>query len=187
MHTRILIAVALALASCASKNPPFQPTVGVPEFQAWCRTALSHPNEHDYYRQFYAAYHGDSDALRGYFAETHQQMMLRLMDPAGEEFLSWKLETLLIRLGDERFSSVLATEWPSVRSAVAGSMSSAFPWSTFPRTHAILQRSSNIDFPFMRRVGRISASSQSMKPTAPFRNKFSVLATTPCRGLSLSR
>ena len=28
---------------------------------------------------------------------------------------------------------------------------------------------------------------QSMKPTAPFRNKFSVLATTPCRGLSLSR
>jgi hypothetical protein len=26
-----------------------------------------------------------------------------------------------------------------------------------------------------------------MKPTAPFRNKFSVFATTPCRGLSLSR
>jgi hypothetical protein len=30
-------------------------------------------------------------------------------------------------------------------------------------------------------------SNQSMKPTAPFRNKFSVFATTPCRGLSLSR
>ena len=28
---------------------------------------------------------------------------------------------------------------------------------------------------------------QLMKPTAPFRSKFSVLATTPCRGLSLSR
>jgi hypothetical protein len=28
---------------------------------------------------------------------------------------------------------------------------------------------------------------QSMKPTAPWRNKFSVFATTPCRGLSLSR
>ena len=25
---------------------------------------------------------------------------------------------------------------------------------------------------------------QSMKPTAPLRNKFSVFATTPCRGLS---
>ena len=28
---------------------------------------------------------------------------------------------------------------------------------------------------------------QSMKPTAPLRNNFSVFATTPCRGLSLSR
>jgi hypothetical protein len=28
---------------------------------------------------------------------------------------------------------------------------------------------------------------QSMKPTAPPRNNFSVFATTPCRGLSLSR
>src|SRR5204863_5202885 len=27
----------------------------------------------------------------------------------------------------------------------------------------------------------------SMKPTAPWRNKFSVFATTPCRGLSPSR
>jgi len=30
-------------------------------------------------------------------------------------------------------------------------------------------------------------SNQSMKPTAPWRNKSSVFATTPCRGLSLSR
>jgi tetratricopeptide (TPR) repeat protein len=32
-----------------------------------------------------------------------------------------------------------------------------------------------------------SQSNQSMKPTAPDRNKFSVIATTPCRGLSPSR
>ena len=31
------------------------------------------------------------------------------------------------------------------------------------------------------------SSNQSMKPTAPLRNKFSVIATTPCRGLSPSR
>ena len=30
-------------------------------------------------------------------------------------------------------------------------------------------------------------SNQMMKPTAPRRSKFSVLATTPCRGLSISR
>jgi hypothetical protein len=32
-----------------------------------------------------------------------------------------------------------------------------------------------------------NASNQSMKPTAPLRNNFNVFATTPCRGLSLSR
>jgi hypothetical protein len=30
-------------------------------------------------------------------------------------------------------------------------------------------------------------SNQSMKPTAPLRDNFRVFATTPCRGLSLSR
>src|SRR5713101_8556941 len=34
---------------------------------------------------------------------------------------------------------------------------------------------------------RLQTSNQSMKPTAPLRDNFSVLATTPCRGLSLSR
>ncbi len=32
-----------------------------------------------------------------------------------------------------------------------------------------------------------NGSNQSMKPTAPLRYKLSVFATTPCRGLSLSR
>ena len=32
-----------------------------------------------------------------------------------------------------------------------------------------------------------ATSNQSMKPTAPFRNKSSVFATTPCRGLSFHR
>jgi hypothetical protein len=33
----------------------------------------------------------------------------------------------------------------------------------------------------------INRPNQSMKPTAPLRNTFSVFATTPCRGLSPSR
>jgi len=35
--------------------------------------------------------------------------------------------------------------------------------------------------------GRRKTSNQSMKPTAPLRSNFSLVATTPCRGLSLSR
>jgi hypothetical protein len=35
--------------------------------------------------------------------------------------------------------------------------------------------------------GSSIGSNQSMKPTAPSRNKFRVVAATPCRGLSLSR
>jgi len=37
------------------------------------------------------------------------------------------------------------------------------------------------------RIHASIASNQSMKPTAPFQNTFSVFATTPCRGLSVSR
>jgi hypothetical protein len=69
------------------------------------------------------------------------------MDPAGEEFLWWKLETLLYEFGDERFSSVLASEPPAIQSAVRSSMSSVFPWGKFPRTDAILKRAPKIDFP----------------------------------------
>jgi hypothetical protein len=36
-------------------------------------------------------------------------------------------------------------------------------------------------------VARKVLLSESMKPTAPLRNESSVFATTPCRGLSLSR
>ncbi len=40
---------------------------------------------------------------------------------------------------------------------------------------------------FCRRCNDDGSSNQSMKPTAPPRNAFSVFATTPCRGLSLFR
>jgi hypothetical protein len=33
----------------------------------------------------------------------------------------------------------------------------------------------------------LEASNKAMKPTAPLRSNFSVFATAPCRGLSLSR
>jgi hypothetical protein len=39
----------------------------------------------------------------------------------------------------------------------------------------------------MPRFHRRNRPNQSMKSTAPFRSKFSVVATTPCRGLSLFR
>ena len=37
------------------------------------------------------------------------------------------------------------------------------------------------------RFRKFGESNQTMKPTAPLRCKFIVFATTPCRGLSLSR
>jgi hypothetical protein len=43
----------------------------------------------------------------------------------------------------------------------------------------------------MRRISGVrdsyQPSNQTMKRTTPWRDNFSVLATTPCRGLSLSR
>ena len=42
-------------------------------------------------------------------------------------------------------------------------------------------------YPCVVTLDLATPSNQSMKPTAPTRNEFNVFATTPCRGLSLSR
>jgi hypothetical protein len=42
-------------------------------------------------------------------------------------------------------------------------------------------------FVWIVRVMEFNRPNQTMKPTAPGRNDFSVFATTPCRGLSFSR
>ena len=49
------------------------------------------------------------------------------------------------------------------------------------------ERSATVDIPPFSAYAGESASNQSMKPTAPWRCNFMVFATTPCRGLSLSR
>jgi hypothetical protein len=61
--------------------------------------------------------------------------------------------------------------------------------STFPRISSHRPRSLLPNESEMRAQPKHYAvsSNQSMKPTAPPRNAFSVFATTPCRGLSLSR
>src|SRR4029453_1792226 len=57
-------------------------------------------------------------------------------------------------------------------------------WSTYPQVLLLEAGDRRWTFPLNAFRNR---SNQSMKPTAPFRKAFSVFATTPCRGLSLSR
>jgi hypothetical protein len=58
----------------------------------------------------------------------------------------------------------------------------ACPWR--PRRHCtITSAAAELGTHCMER----QPSNQPMKPTAALRGEFSVLATTPCRGLSLSR
>jgi len=57
-------------------------------------------------------------------------------------------------------------------------------WATYPQVLLLEAGDFRIIFP---RDAFRKRPNQSMKPTAPLRNKSNVFATTPCRGLSLSR
>jgi hypothetical protein len=57
-------------------------------------------------------------------------------------------------------------------------------WASYPQVFLLEAGDYRIIFP---RGAFRKGPNQSMKPTAPPRNKFSVFVTTPCRGLSLSR
>ena len=55
------------------------------------------------------------------------------------------------------------------------------------RHRTVIARMLRSVFRFDQHLSHVNASNQSMKPTPPDRNAFSVFATAPCRRLSLSR
>jgi len=147
MKTHILVGfVLLAFAGCASYQPPFHPCIGVPEFQQWCRLALRHPNDNQYYRQFYLAYHGDPAALHAYFIDALKQSETPYIDCEASEGLWWTLETLLARRGDERFATALTHEKSRVQSAVVNFFDERF-LPQYPKTRKVIETAPNIDFP----------------------------------------
>ena len=147
------ILAATSLLGCAhvdlSSQPPFHPSIGIPEFQEWCAEALRQPDAAPAYHQFSLAYHGDRTALRAYFAEALKQCESPEIDAAGGEFLTWQLDTLLRRFGDQKFAAILATEPPRTQSA-AGHFISGPTIPGYPRTDALLGAAPNIDFPLDR-------------------------------------
>ena len=71
----------------------------------------------------------------------------RLFIDAGEgEGLTWDLETLLVRLGDTRFSSALSHENGETQSAVAHYLETRI-LKNYPKTEKLLQSAPKIDFP----------------------------------------
>ena len=65
-------------------------------------------------------------------------------------------------------------------------------WRVYTRCNLKTKTIQILCWNLLPKVGSFSSQprmqpNQSMKPTAPFRNAFSVFATTPARGLSLSR
>jgi len=145
----VILALCVVFTGCASQ-PPFEPQLGIPEFRAWCRVALSNPTSADH-KQFASAYNGDTAALRAFFQKAYDFEMSTSLRSSEEEFLDWTMETLLHRLGDNRFSDALMAEVPRTRSAVRHFLK---PSSRFPKTEAILNAAPAIDFPLEKAYRR---------------------------------
>jgi hypothetical protein len=151
---RTLLVLSISLTGCVSSGPPFEPIVGVPEFRAWCRTALTQPGERADHAQFRAAYRGDALAVSKYFREAYALEMSSQMASAQEEFLQWTLETLAYRLGDTRFAELLRQELPAVQSAVTHFIQPNRLQGRFVQTQSVVDTAPKIDFPLEKAYGQ---------------------------------
>lgn len=86
------------------------------------------------YTYLYRAFHGDDAAFHSFLHHPDR-------DAAGEPGESWHYDCLLllIRLGDERFSELLARENASTRQAVGYAIDPQVDWTIhqFPKTRAL--------------------------------------------------
>ena len=89
-------------------------------------------------------------------------------------------EALLRTLGDVRYAAFATGQSTEVRDAALGLLPA--PTQDFARTYP---RTAKLYHAWI--ASQRHTSNQSMKSIAPFRSKFSVVATTPFRGLSLFR
>ena len=139
------VILVLALTGCSSP----QGILGAPEFQAWMRNALAHPDSNPVFHRFASAYHGQPEGLHACFAEALRQAESPEIDVEAGESLSWQLQAVIHRIGDTRFASVLAAEPTRVRSAVACCFGEiAAP--AYPQTSRLLSVAPKIDFPMLQ-------------------------------------
>jgi hypothetical protein len=141
-----LLAITLLFAGCISQ----QTFVGPPEFQLWMRHALDHPNASPANNRFALAYHGKPEGLHACFIWALQQAESPEINVEAGEAIGWQLDTIILRIGDDVFSSALALESKRVRSAVASAFSARGALLTCPKTRRLLHEAPKIDFPMNR-------------------------------------
>jgi len=152
---RAFIVCVLLISGCAHSIPPSSvPGIGVPQFDAWCRGALAHPDKSAKTRLFHDAWLGSSSALQSYFLDAYRSEISSSINPADEEMLGWTLEALLYRLGDPVFAKTLQGERPEVRSAVRHFLVPTHIKSGYAETRALLESAPHVDF-LLERTYRI--------------------------------
>ena len=138
---KLIIHVSLCAflgSGCVRTQPPFHPSIGSAEFQAYCHDALRRDpsdRENERYSVFLPAYAGNAESLRVYFSEA----TMDVPDTRWKNYNSWSLETFLAKLGDKRFAAALSHEEPGVQRAVFERMDSKFV-SQYPKTQELLER-----------------------------------------------
>jgi len=149
MRIALSLIVGWFLSGCSTNNAPFNPKIGDPAYTDWVHHALNNPNESPAYRKFFDAYHGDRAALIAYFQDALEMCETPLINAEGGEGLSYDLQTLLIHLGDKRFSDTLKS-CPARTQSATGDFLSRDILQRYPKTKFILKQAPDIDFPLDR-------------------------------------
>jgi len=147
MRIRVFVFPVTVLASITLSASDDPWTISPVKYKDWEKRILddSRPS------QFRSAFLGDGDALHREFLRA----VNRLKKPsvlAGEDVgeLELDYQLLVYRLGDKRFSEVLAREKPIVRAAVRQFMPFSRMPQRFPLTEKLVNAAPEIDFPAVK-------------------------------------
>jgi hypothetical protein len=138
----LAVLFAGAMTGCSSSE-----FYGPTEVQNWMKVALANPAKSPAHERFFRAFKGDRKALNEYFDQALAEAESRVIN-AGEG-ITWDLQTIIAKIGDTRFSSVLAERDARVQSAVRLAIGGVDE-KKYPKTFAILSNAPKIDFPLIQ-------------------------------------
>ena len=141
----IFILIVLGWIQSNAADDPW--TLYPREYKDWEKAILNDSRS----SLFKKAFLGDPDALHRQFLRA----LKRMKEPyvlAGEDIgaLEFEYQLLLYRLGDRRFSQMLASEQLIVRAAVREFIPFARMPGKFPLTEKLLEGTRKIDFPALK-------------------------------------
>ena len=129
----IQLSILIIFGGCASRPPDSISTIGGSEFQEFVKSAYQKPTLSFKRYQFYSASKGDEEAIKSLFNQTLYYLNNPLLEPADEVATTWEIQAVLMNVGEDRFLSILETQYPEIQKAVLAPMDGRMLHGAFPK------------------------------------------------------